>query len=220
MKKSIIVIIVIVLIAALAAGAGFYFYNKNKDDSEESKKNETSQAKEDKEDGEEKEEKKEKKGTSIEDVLGDLAKALASEDDLEAFLKDNLDFEAYAAMDKIDSEEALDGAENYEDYAKAYTDAFDEALEDLEEDDVDEDSILEESMETYADYVEEGLEVSEVGKEQECKIFPMFKKVEFTLVNEDEEESEYVALTHDGKLVIFIEASSYNQIESLLDTAF
>ena len=208
MKKSTValIIIIIVLVAALGGLTAFYFIDKNKDDDDNKKsKNETEQVEPDEEepDGEDKDpkaeekEKKASKGSDIDTLAKDFGKALESESKIEKFLKDNTDYEAFAAMNLLDDAEEDLTASAFEKYLKKVTD---DDIDDAK-DDVDEMTAM------YSSYIGSSLVVTEVGSTKTSEILPMFKEVSVTLEDEDEEEQEWTFFLNDGKLVVVIPSS-------------
>ena len=219
MKKGIIICVIVVLIAAVAGGLGFYFYTNSKDDKDTKKSNETSQSKEKEEEVEEKEEKKEtKKEASVDEMAEEFGAALESEKKFTEFLKDNLDFKTYQAMNSIDMDTILEDVESLEDYKTSFEDGFEKSVKNLDEDEIDEDDIIELVIEEGGIEPEEALTVDKVGKKKECKIFPVFDRYDVTFVNEDEDETEIAMLLYKGKLVAYIETETLDQYEKMLST--
>ena len=211
MKKSTValIIIIIVLVAALGGLTVFYFIDKNKDDDDNKKsKNETEQVEPDeeepddededsKEDKKDKKDSKDSKGSDIDTLAKDFGKALESESKIEKFLKDNTDYEAFAAMNLLDDAEEDLTASAFEKYLKKVTD---DDIDDAK-DDVDEMTAM------YSSYIGSSLVVTEVGSTKTSEILPMFKEVSVTLEDEDEEEQEWTFFLNDGKLVVVIPSS-------------
>lgn len=140
-------------------------------------------------------------------IAKDLGKAFESSESLEKFMMKNTDFKAVAAMDKVSG----DSVPSEEDFKNAYKeiskDEEKEAKENMQKsfDESDEDS--------YKDFVGAKLKAKEIGKLEDNKLLPMFKRMDVTY-EKDGEDFKVTIFFYNKKMVTFLPTDTVALLEA------
>ena len=204
MKKGIIAVIIVILVAIVGV-LGYFVYNNYKENDGDSKSSKSSQ-KEDE--------------NSVEKIAKELGVALESKDKLEEFVEDNLALDIYQVTSKVASKLSFTRFESIKEYQEGFTEDFEKAMKDFDEEDFDKEDAMDEAMGEYKSYYGEKLTVKEVGEKKQCKVFPMFDRIDIEYENEDGDEYEYALYMYEGKLVSFYQTKDIEGLEKILDQAY